>query len=221
LESVEPSMALIEHWHSADLNLAFGLCLFAYLLGCFTSGYYFVRWFANQDIRQIGSGNVGARNVGRLLGKKGFFLTTVCDVFKGVLVVWVAHHFTNDYRLIVLAMTAVIAGHIWPAQLKFRGGKGMATSLGTLLAFDPLLTGAFVILFLGFLAAFRRTVLPGLFALACLPVVDFYLSHSAAHVTLLSIWAGLVLFAHRRNIVEEFSLLAARRNQPQPDQPQP
>ena len=214
-------MALIEHWHSADWTLAFGLCVFAYLLGCFTSGYYFVRWFTHQDIRLTGSGNVGARNVGRLLGRKGFLLTTFCDVFKGVIVVWVAHYFTADYRLIVLAMIAVVAGHIWPLQLRFRGGKGMATSLGTLLAFDLVLTGGFVVLFAAFFALFRRTVLPGLFALACLPALDFYLNQPGMHAALLSFWAGLVLFAHRRNFIEEFSLLATRRNQPQPDQPRP
>lgn len=213
-------MSWINQWQSANGNLAAGLCLFAYILGCFTSGYYLVRWFADQDIRHLGSGNVGAKNVGRVLGKKGFFLTVTCDVFKGVLAVWVAHHFTSDYRLILLAMIAVVAGHIAPVQLRFHGGKGMATSLGTLLAFDPQLAAIFALFFVAFLAVFRRTVLPGLLALACVPLADFWLHHIPTQVTLLSVWAGLVLFAHRRNIVEEFLLLASRRNQPRPEQSQ-
>ncbi|HYG22300.1 MAG TPA: glycerol-3-phosphate acyltransferase [Verrucomicrobiae bacterium] len=214
-------MSWIDYWYSANGNLAVGLFLFSYVLGCFTSGYYFVRWFTDQDIRLIGSGNVGARNVGRLLGKKGFFLTVVCDVFKGVLAVWVAHHFTNDPRIILLSMIAVVAGHVWPLQLRFHGGKGMATSIGTLLAFDPQLAAVFAVLFIALLPVFRRTVLPGLIAMACLPLADVWLHPQPAHVTLLSAWAAIVLLAHRRNFVEEFSLLAARRNQPQPEQSQP
>lgn len=204
--------------HSANWQQAGALCLFAYILGCFTSGYYFVRWFADQDIRQSGSGSVGARNVSRVLGKKGFFLTVFCDVLKGVLTVWVARHFTPDTRLILLAMIAVVAGHVWPIQLRFQGGKGMATSLGSLLVFDVQLALTFAVLFLCLAALLRRTVLPGLFALACIPFAEFWFNHVPTTVVLLSFWAGLVLLAHRRNFVEEFALLAARRHTAQTEE---
>ncbi|HLP76393.1 MAG TPA: glycerol-3-phosphate acyltransferase [Candidatus Paceibacterota bacterium] len=211
-------MSWIDQWHSVDWSLAGILCLFAYVLGCFTSGYYFVRWFTGKDIRQNGSGSVGARNVGRILGKKGFFLTVFFDTFKGVLTVLVARHFTLDERIVLMTMAAVVAGHVWPVQLRFHGGKGMATSLGSLLVFNPELALAYAVLFLCLFALLRKTVLPGLFALACIPPVDFWLHRSSTGVVLLSLWAGLVLFAHRRNFVEEFSLIAARRH-PQPEQP--
>ena len=211
-------MSWIDQFHSANWNQAGVLCLFAYVLGCFTSGYYFVRWFTGQDIRRVGSGNVGARNVGRLLGKKGFLLTVLFDVSKGVITVLVARHFTLDDRLVLLAMSAVVAGHIWPAQLRCRGGKGMATSLGALLVFDPTLAFAFAISFVCLWVLFRRTVLPGLFSMAGIPLADFWLNHSPMRVALLSVWAGLVLLAHRRNFIEEFSVFVSRRN-PQPQQP--
>lgn len=206
--------------HSANWNQAGVLCLLAYFLGCFTSGYYLVRWLAGQDIRHVGSGNVGARNVSRVLGKKGFFLTVFFDVSKGILTVMIAQHFTSDERVILLAMMAVVAGHVWPVQLRFHGGKGMATSLGSLLVFDPYLALTFAALFVALAALCRKTVLPGLFALACVPFADFWLNHIPERVFLLSVWAGLVLVAHRKNFVEEISQFIARRHPPQPEQPQ-
>src|ERR1041385_2866202 len=109
-------MVWIDNLRSANWNQAGGVCLFAYIVGCFTSGYYLVRWLAEKDIRLIGSGSVGARNVGRVLGKPGFLLTLLFDFGKGAFVVWVVRHYTPDDRLALLAMLAVVAGHIWPAQ---------------------------------------------------------------------------------------------------------
>jgi glycerol-3-phosphate acyltransferase PlsY len=117
-------------------------------------------------------------------------------------------------------MMSVVAGHIWPAQLRFHGGKGMATSLGSLLVYDLQLALTFAVLFLCFAALQRKTVLPGLFALAGVPLAGMLLGNAPVNVILLSIWAGLVLVAHRKNLMDEFSLLAARHHQnPQPGQP--
>src|SRR5262252_10036835 len=106
-------MSWIDNLHSANWNQASGICLFAYVLGCFTAGYYLVRLLAEEDIREIGSGSVGARNVSRVLGKPGFFLTVLLDFGKGMLAVVTARHFTNNDYLVAMAMIAVVAGHIW------------------------------------------------------------------------------------------------------------
>jgi glycerol-3-phosphate acyltransferase PlsY len=212
-------MSWIDQLHGVNWTHATVLAVFGYLLGCFTSGYYLVRWLAEKDIREIGSGNVGARNVGRVLGKKGFFLTVAFDTFKGVLAVLIARKFSADERVVLLTMTAVVIGHVWPIQLSFRGGKGMATSVGSLLIFDPVLATTFAISFLCLAGLMRRTVLPGLFAIACVPLADFWLSHNPTRATLLSLWAGLVLLAHRKNLFEEFAQIAARRHpQSHPEQ---
>jgi glycerol-3-phosphate acyltransferase PlsY len=208
-------MPWLEQLRTADWILAGWLVLGAYLSGCFTTGYYLVRWRTGQDLRETGSGSVGAKNAGRVLGVPGFVLTVSGDFAKGMFAVWVARHFTQDDRLVALAMLAVVAGHVWPAQLRFRGGKGIATSLGALLIYDYHLAFAFLILFGGVFAVFRKTVLPGLFGFVCLPLVSMYLGHEPAKVVCISMLGVLVLATHRKNLQEEILHLAGRR-QPNP-----
>ena len=88
----------------------------------------------------------------------------------------------------------------------------MATSLGALLVFDPRLAFTFAAIFLCAFALQRRTILPGLFALACLPAASFFLHYEGAKVLMISILSGLVLLAHRKNVMEEIAQLAERRH---------
>jgi len=169
-----------------------------------------VRGLRGMDIRTVESGNVGARNVSHVLGKTGFLITTIGDVTKGVLAVWAARHFTHDERYTAVAMLAVTVGHIWPVQLSFRGGKGVATSLGALLIYDWRLVVTYVLVFFGGFALTRKTILPGLFAYACLPIAGFWLDHDGFKVTSVTFLSVLVLFAHRWNFVEEIPALAVR-----------
>src|SRR2546421_4274115 len=81
-----------------------------YMLGCFTSGYYWVRWRTGQDIRHRGSGNVGARNVGRMLGPTSFVLTLLLDLGKGALAVGMALYFGLPPEMVIAAMLAVVVG---------------------------------------------------------------------------------------------------------------
>src|SRR5438477_11879894 len=108
-------MPWIEQIQSANWNQASWIALGAYVLGCFTTGYYLVRMRAGLDIREQGSGSVGAKNVGRILGWTGFSVALLGDFAKGIFAVWAASHWTKDSRLIALAMLAVTAGHVWPA----------------------------------------------------------------------------------------------------------
>lgn len=214
-------MPWIEQLRSANWGEAGCISLAAYVLGWFTTGYYLVRARTGQDLRDAGSGSVGARNVGRLLGWRGFALTVLGDSGKGALAVWAARHFTTDDRLVVLAMLAVVAGHVWPAQLHFRGGKGMATSLGALLVYDYQLALAFALLFAGAFAALRKTVVPGLLALACLPLISTFLARGPAEAVGITALAGLVLIAHRKNLTAEVSSFLERRNaDPKQDSPE-
>jgi glycerol-3-phosphate acyltransferase PlsY len=205
-------MPWIEQLRSANWSQASGVALAAYLLGCFATGYYLVRLRLGCDIRDLGSGSVGARNVGRWLGWPGFLLTVLGDFGKGALAVWAARHYSNDEWMVLLAMLGVVAGHVWPVQLWFRGGKGMATSLGALLVYDGQLALALALLFAAAFAALRKTVLPGLFALACLPLMSWYRAHDPVEAVGTAALAGLVLMAHRKNLVTEISHLLDRRN---------
>jgi len=201
-------MAWVEQLQSANWGQMAVYTLGAYVLGCFATGYYLVRALRGADIREVDSGSVGARNVSQVLGKRGFVLTTLGDITKGVLAVWATRHLTGDDRLAGLVMLAVTIGHIWPAQLRFRGGKGVATSLGALLIYDWRLAMTYVVVFLGGFAITRKTILPGLFGYACLPVAAFWLDHDGLNTAVIALLAALVLIAHRRNIVEEFPALA-------------
>src|SRR4051794_30300652 len=111
-------MPWMEHMPSAQWSVRSGIALGAYLLGCFTPGYYLVRLRTGQDIREEGSGSVGAKNVGRLLGWRGFMLTVFGDIGKGMLAVWATRRFTNSDGMAAIAMVAVAVGHVWPAQLR-------------------------------------------------------------------------------------------------------
>jgi len=204
-------MPWMEQLWPADWHQAGGIGLAAYALGCFTTGYYLVRWGTGRDIRTVGSGSVGARNVGRLLGRPGFVATVLADFAKGALAVWGTRHFTTDDRLAALAVLGVVAGHIWPVQLRFHGGKGMATSLGALLFYDWQLAVAFALLFGGAFAVFRKTLIPGLLALASLPFLSLLLGRGAAEVIGCAMLAGLVVLTHRKNLATEIPLLRERR----------
>jgi acyl phosphate:glycerol-3-phosphate acyltransferase len=214
-------MLWIEQLRLAPLGEASGIALGAYVLGCCTTGYYLVRRRLGEDIRAHGSGSVGARNVGRLLGWSGFALTVLGDSGKGAFAVWTAQRLAQPSSLAALALLAVVAGHIWPVQLRFHGGKGVATSLGALAIYDFHLALAFAALFVFTSLMARKTVLPGLFAFACLPWVSAYLGQDAASVAqdygkvlTTTFLAGLIGIAHRRNLIAELSNFAQRHLHP-------
>ena len=204
-------MAWMEQLQATNGGQAAACALGGYVLGCFATGYYLVRARTGLDIRDFDSGNIGARNVSRVLGRTGFFLTVLGDFGKGLLAVWAVEHFTGNDVLAALALLSVVLGHIWPAQLRFRGGKGVATSLGALLAYDYELVIGYAVVFAGGFAFMRKTILPGLFAYVCLPFISYWLDRDGLKVTWLTILGVLVLFAHRKNILEEFAAFATRR----------
>ena len=204
-------MMWIEQLQSAHWLRATGCALGAYALGCFATGYYLVRARTGRDLREIESGSVGARNVGRVLGKPGYLFTMLGDMAKGALAVWFAAEFTDHNRLIMaLAVLAVVAGHVWPAQLHFRGGKGIATSFAALLMFDYRVALTILAVFLAGYAFTRKSLFPAMFAYVCLPLADGWFHRAGLTATLMTALAAIILFAHRRNLAEEMAALLAR-----------
>lgn len=179
--------------------------LIAYLLGGICTGYYLVRIKAQVDIREHGSGGVGARNVGRILGKPGFVATLLGDALKGVLAIVLARKFGIADPAVALVLVAVIAGHIWPLPLHFRGGRGIATAIGAYLAYDYNLA----LLLLGITAVlmvFRRGfILSGLVAFLLLPLVAYVLGMPSHTIAALAGSSVIILFAHRERIRKAFA----------------
>jgi len=204
-------MAWPQQLDSAAALPALGCAVGAYLIGCFATGYYLVRARTGQDIREIESGSIGARNVGRVLGKFGFFVTLLGDFAKGGLAVLAARHFSSNDLFAAVALLFVVIGHIWPVMLGFRGGKGVAASIGALVVFDFQLALTYGAAFLVGLAVVRRTTLPGLMAYLVLPFVSYWLHRNHFEATTFATLAALVIFAHRQNILDEFPALALRR----------
>jgi glycerol-3-phosphate acyltransferase PlsY len=179
--------------------------MIAYLLGGICTGYYLVRWKAKLDIREHGSGGVGARNAGRILGKPGFIFTLLGDAFKGVLAVALAKRFEITEPAVSLVLVAVIAGHIWPLPLQFRGGRGIATAIGAYFAYNPhlalLLLGITVVMMV-----FRRGfIISGLAAFLLLPVVAYAMDFPGHTTSALAGSSAIILFAHRARIRKVFA----------------
>lgn len=177
--------------------------LAAYALGCFNTGYYLVRWKTGRDIRQLGSGSTGAKNAGRALGLWGFGASLLGDMLKGALAVGGAQIGGFSPAGQGLVMLAVIAGHNWPAQLGFRGGKGAATSYGGLLFFDPIVAGLMLGVCAVSLAATRRFTVSAMGAYALSPVLGLLVGRGAVATAIFIAVAGLVLFPHWKNLREE------------------
>jgi glycerol-3-phosphate acyltransferase PlsY len=205
-------MAWPVQFQSTDVLPALGCAAGAYAIGCFATGYYLVRARTGQDIREVESGSIGARNVGRVLGRTGFWLTVCGDFAKGALAVLAARYFTGSNQLAAVALLFVVIGHLWPAPLHWRGGKGVVTSGGAMLIFDYRIVLAYgAAVAVGF-AFTRRMTMPGLIAYLVIPFVSFWLHHSHFETTIVAILTVLILFAHRENIGEAFPALAFRRS---------
>jgi len=106
------------------------LIILSYLLGAVPFGLMFSKLFSDVDVRTIGSGNIGATNVLRAAGKKAAVLTLLADALKGLIPVLVVNTILQNDAVTALSGAAAVLGHVFPIYLKFKGGKGVATSYG-------------------------------------------------------------------------------------------
>lgn len=146
------------------------LVLVAYLLGNFSTSFFVGKIFANIDIREHGSGNAGSTNVLRTLGIKAAALTFLCDLLKGVLAIYVGRKFGGE-SMALMCGVAVVIGHNWPVLLKFKGGKGIATTIGAVLMLKPLVAFICVSIGVGILFKYKYVSLASITAVSLLPVV--------------------------------------------------
>lgn len=173
------------------------ICVAAYLLGSIPSGLLLTRFSNVKDIRAQGSGNIGASNVFRVAGKSLGLLTFFADFLKGAVPVCIALFFSPD--IVSLVAVFAVLGHVFPIWLRFKGGKGVATSMGALSLLSPLATLLSCLVWLGVIRLTRYASLSSLLAFTALPF--FMLVLGQFHLLLLGaiLWA-LALFTHRENI---------------------
>ncbi len=190
----------------------------SYLLGSIPFGYILLRLFRGEDVRQHGSGNIGATNVARKAPALGI-ATLILDGAKGYLAVWLSlvlyqsrHPALNDRTMYIVAGIATLGavlGHLFPVWLRFHGGKGVATGAGAFLALAPKALFIVLAVFAVVFALFRYVSLGSIVATALFPFIAYLfgsredMGNFAAHKILLPftvVAAGLIIVKHHQNI---------------------
>jgi glycerol-3-phosphate acyltransferase PlsY len=179
-----------------DIALMIG----AYLIGGLSPGYWLVRWRRGVDVRTTGSGGTGATNVGRVMGRKGYTAVLVVDLLKGAIVGGAARALGTPTVWAYAAATLVVAGHVWPIWLGFRGGKGVGPFIGSWLVLAPLALMPSLVLGLVLLAWLRRISLAGLGSLIVLPAAAWWATGARWAVVAACATISLLLWSHRANI---------------------
>jgi len=183
--------------------LSISLYILAYLFGSINSAIIICQIMGLPSPRDTGSGNPGATNVlrsGGSAGKKAAALTLLFDILKGLVIVLIARLFLHQGP-IVLSLIGLfsIIGHIFPLFFKFKGGKGVATMIGALLAISPILGGCFIWIWLFMLAFMRISSLSALTACVGVVIISYFTEPKLVSLIIL-IMALLVIFRHHENI---------------------
>ena len=182
---------------SLDVTLA-TVC--AYLIGSVPFALLLARRWGAADLRQFGSGNLGAANVLRASGVRAGVLVAVLDVAKGAASVALAMRVSSGPVAPAAAAFAAVVGHIYPVWLKFKGGKGVATACGVFSVLTPLAVPPSLAVFLVAVWATKYISLGSLLATIALPSIAY--ATGAPPPTLVAAWAtaGLIVFRHRSNV---------------------
>ena len=199
--------AFFTFYSMESLKFLAGFCILAYLIVSIPTGYIIVKLKTGQDIRQVGSGSTGATNVKRVLGKKWFFIVMLLDALKGALPVLISKYFLSAGMLLdpygiyaVACAVFVIVGHSKPVFLGFKGGKSVASGVGTILALSPL-AGLIIALIWGAVTYISRYVsLGSIVALVLSPFIMYFLNAPAAYVAYCALAAVYIVYLHRENI---------------------
>ncbi len=172
--------------------------IFAYLLCAIPFGVVLSKMVSGTDVRSAGSGNIGATNVARVMGKKWGVIVLVLDALKGFIAVGLAKHVGPDWYCNVVAALAVVA-HCYPVYLRFRGGKGVATGLGAVAALSWPVIGVCVLVFALVIGVSRRVSAGSLAGVFALPVAALILRDDFNWICGLFLCL-LVSWKHRENI---------------------
>ncbi|HRO75503.1 MAG TPA: glycerol-3-phosphate 1-O-acyltransferase PlsY [Crocinitomicaceae bacterium] len=188
--------------------------LLAYLLGSIPTAVWIGKRFYDLDVREHGSKNAGATNTFRVLGKKAGIIVLSIDILKGFLAVGILYWTSNSlweitnseeesvqaYFLIMAAVAAVF-GHMFPIFAGFRGGKGVATSLGVILGLYPAAAGICIVVFLSVFIASQYVSLGAIVASVVFPIIVNFVFETSVELKVFSwVLAALVIYKHKLNI---------------------
>ena len=176
----------------------------AYLLGNISTSYIVAKRLAGVDIRTQGSGNAGSTNVLRTLGKKAGALTFIGDVLKGLIAVLIARFIAyganlDDTTCAYIAVVAVVLGHNYPVFLGFKGGKGVATSLGSMLGMNPLVALLCLGFFIIIVAITKYVSLGSILGIGLSPII-MMINHNTKGVLVTLFLTISVVITHKENI---------------------
>lgn len=177
--------------------------LITYLISSIPFGLFLGKLFANIDIREHGSNNIGATNVSRIIGKKLGLATLILDGLKGGIMVMIARFIFHDfiYLEILLILTAAIAviGHIFPIYINFKGGKGVATSIATIIALDPYIGAAICLIWIIAFILFRISAISSISAIFSSLIISLFYNTTSYNIFYFLLFI-LILYRHKDNI---------------------
>jgi glycerol-3-phosphate acyltransferase PlsY len=175
-----------------------------YLISSIPFGLITAKIFSDKDLRKEGSGNIGATNVARVLGKKLAILVFLLDALKGYIpVVLIKFFFANHSdisQIVIIASLVAVCGHIFSIYLKFKGGKGVSTTVAILFAFDYHIGLLFVATWLIIFIVKKISSLSALVAASLMPIFAIFLQKSSLEIIILISISALIFFKHKENI---------------------
>ena len=180
----------------------------SYLVGSISIAYYMCRKFYSIDIRQYGSGNPGSTNVLRVLGTKPALIVFLADLLKGFITVSIGRLIGGE-NLALLAAIAVVVGHDWSIFHNFKGGKGIATSLGVVIGIFPKVAPILAIFGISVIFISRYVSLGSISTATLLPILLLIFRYPAKHIIVGLILGAIAVYRHRDNIER---MLAGKEN---------
>ena len=173
------------------------IILLSYLMGSIPFGFILTKIFLKKDIREIGSGNIGATNVLRTGNKMIGYITLILDILKAIIPLLIIKF--NHPEFLFISALSIFLGHVFPLWLKFKGGKGVATYVGMLFCINYILGFVFIISWLIIFIIFRYSSLSSLIASLTIPIYHFFIIDNNNYYFFIILFI-LIFFTHRENI---------------------
>ena len=177
----------------------FIISVLSYVLGNFSTAYFIAKLYAGIDIRKYGSGNAGATNALRTLGKKAGVTALFGDILKGLIAVLIGRFIAGEDGQ-VLAGLFVVIGHNWPAFLGFKGGKGIATTIGVMTAINPYIVAGIVPVGVLIIAITKYVSLASIMGMIAFPIIMLLIKQPVKLVVFSFLLSIMAVYRHKTNI---------------------